>query len=100
MKPVKDWLQLMLGRMFLPISRRHAMRIVRQSLPESERNVRLVCRSKPPARSNIYLITSERCWNIVLPWNDGLGGLRGERVILVGKLTGMIHYDGCAGNEG
>ena len=50
----------------------------------------------------IYELTSEPCWYIFAPWDDHNEPLviRSRRVILVSKLTGMIHYDGSAGDEG
>ena len=41
-------------------------------------------------------------WYIYAPWSDhqDVIALRSSRVILVGKLTGTIHYDGSAGDEG
>ncbi len=50
----------------------------------------------------IYCETTEPCWYIYAPWSDhrDVIALRSRRVILVGKLTGTIHYDGSVGDEG
>lgn len=99
---VKDWLQQMLGRMFQPISRRRARRIASDALADRARRAPLVCHDTKPANCNLYCETSEPCWYIYAPWSDheDVIALRSSRVILVGKLTGTIHYDGSAGDEG
>ncbi|MCK9381950.1 MAG: hypothetical protein M0P95_12930 [Sulfuritalea sp.] len=103
MKMTKDWLQQMLGRMFSPISRREALRIVADALADHARSAPLICHGAKPDDCRIYNTPSEPCWYIYVPWtndNNGMAVLRSSRVILVGKLTGMIHYDGSAGDEG
>lgn len=99
---VKDWLQQMLGRMFQPISRRAALRIAADALADRARRAPLICRGTKPDNCHIYCNTSEPCWYIYAPWDDDKDGpaIRSSRVILVGKLTGTIHYDGSAGDEG
>ena len=99
----KDWLQQMLGRMFSPVSRSEALRIVAGALADHARSAPLICHGAKPDDCRIYNTPSEPCWYIYVPWNDDNNGmvvLRSSRVILVGKLTGMIHYDGSAGDEG
>jgi hypothetical protein len=98
----KNWLQQMLGRMFQPISRSDARRIVSDALAEHARRVPLVCHGTKPDNCHIYCDTSEPFWYIYSPWIDhkDVIALRSRRVILVGKLTGTIHYDGSAGDEG
>lgn len=102
MKMVKDWLQQMLGRMFQPISRRVALRIAADALADHARGAPLVCHGTKPDNCRIYNAPQEPCWYIYAPWNDDKDGaaIRSSRVILVGKLTGTIHYDGSAGDEG
>ena len=103
MKMTKDWLQAMLGRIFQPISRRAALRIVSDALVDHARSAPLICHGEKPDDCRIYNAPSEPCWYIYVPWNDannGMAVLRSSRVILVGKLTGTIHYDGSAGDEG
>lgn len=103
MKIVKDWLQQMLGRLFRPISREHALQIAAQALARPTDAEALFCHDTKPQRFCIYQSSSEPCWYIVAPWDDQKEGevaLRSRRVILVGKLTGMIHYDGSAHDEG
>ncbi|MDP2828031.1 MAG: hypothetical protein Q8O37_05440 [Sulfuricellaceae bacterium] len=102
MNMAKDWLQQMLARMFSPISRSEALRIASHALENNVRDVALICHGTKPDNCRIYDAQSEPCWYIYVPWNDdnGMAVLRSSRVILVGKLTGTIHYDGSAGNEG
>jgi hypothetical protein len=99
---VKGWLRQLLARMFSPISRREALRIATHALDNNARSVQLICHGTKPPNCDIYNAPSEPCWYIYAPWGDGNGGvmLRSSRVILVGKLTGTIHYDGSAGDEG
>lgn len=102
MKSVKDWLQELWGRLFRPISRKQALQIAAQALARPVDEEALACHDTKPAMCCIYELTSEPCWYIFAPW-DGYNGppvIRSRRVILVGKLTGMIHYDGSAGDEG
>ena len=44
----------------------------------------------------------EPCWWVEVPSGDGRNGLliRSSRVIVIGRQTGTIHYDGPAGDEG
>lgn len=96
MKIVKDWLQQMLWRMFQPISRSEALRIATDALADHARGAPLVCHGTKPDNCHIYCDTSEPCWHIYAPWSDDKdrAAIRSSRVILVGKLTGIIHYDG------
>lgn len=96
----KDWLQEMLGRMFTPISQHHAVQIAAQATKQPENVKDFECYSMRPSRFRPYLTISEPCWYISVPWNDGKLALRDSRVVLVGKLTGMVHYDGSAQDEG
>lgn len=102
MKMAKNWLQQMLGSMFQPVSRSDALRIVSQAFLTDALGIRLICHGTKPENCRIYKTPAEPCWYIYAPWPDdnGMVVLRGSRVILVGKLTGIIHYDGSAGDEG
>lgn len=99
---VKDWLQQLLSRMFLPISRDDALRAASEALAHKVRDIPLTCHDTQPTNCRIYGDPPEPCWYIYAPWNDekDVTALRSSRVILVGKQTGAIHYDGSAGNEG
>ena len=97
---VKDWLQQMIGRMFQPISPSHAIQIASQATNQAENASEFECSAMQPHRCGIYLTTSEPCWYIVAPWDDSITALRSSRIVLVGKLTGMVHYIGLAEDEG
>lgn len=99
---VKDWLQKLLPSLFHPISRDYAMRTATESLAYKVRDIPLICHDTQPPNCRIYANPPEPCWYIYAPWDDqkDVTALRSSRVILVGKLTGAIHYDGSAGNEG
>ena len=58
--------------------------------------------SKKPERLHLYNMTSEPCWFVYAPWNDGYKGmmLRSSRIILISKKTGRVLYDGSANDEG
>ncbi len=88
--------------MFPPIHRSEALHIASRALAMDARNAALTCYGTMPLNCRIYKATSESCWYIYVRWNEGKDGLaiRSSRVILVGKLTGTIHYDGSAGDEG
>lgn len=87
---------------FPPISRRESLRIATHALANDARDIRLICHATMPSTCNIYSRHFEPCWYIYTPWNDGKDGMmiRSSRVILVGKLTGIIQFDGSAGDEG
>ena len=61
-----------------------------------------ICHGTKPAQFCIYANLPEPCWWVEVPWGDGKDGLifRSSRVIVIGRQTGMIHYDGSAGDEG
>lgn len=62
----------------------------------------LFCHEEKPANCRIYGNQPEPCWYVYAPWDDEneVRVLRSRRVILIGKWTGDIHYDGPAGDEG
>jgi len=92
----------MAARIFSLISRDEALRIASEALISDVGGIPLVCHATQPPNCNIYNMPSEPCWFVYAPWGDGKDRttIRSSRVILVGKLTGTIHYDGSAGDEG
>ena len=79
------------------ISRKDALRIaVNAPTAHGIAESQLVCHEQRPRNCGAYIVATEPCWYIHAPWNDGLLTLRGSRLILVGKLTGTVHYDGAA----
>ena len=73
-----------------------------QTLKQSVVSEPLICHSKKPLQFAIYANLPEPCWWVVAPWGDSTDEivLRSSRVIVIGRNTGMIHYDGSAGDEG
>lgn len=98
---VKDWLKQLLSRMFLPISRDDALRAASEALAYKVRDILLTCHDTRPTNCRIYGDPPEPCWYIYAPWDDekDATAFRADRVILVGKHTGAIHYDGSAGGS-
>lgn len=97
-----DWLHQLFLQIFSPITRREALRIASLALSREAQDSRLICHGAKPSSCHIYNAPHEPCWYIYAPWNTEVDAivLRSRRVILVGKLTGTIHYDGSAGDEG
>ena len=79
-----------------------ALDIAQQTLSQSAVSERLICHGRKPAQFNIYASFSEPCWWVQVPWNDEKDGnvIRSSRVIVIGRQTGTILYDGPAGDEG
>ena len=97
-----NWLGHLKVRLFPPVTQRMALDIARQALNPSESAAPLICHARRPAHFSIYAGFPEPCWWIQVPWGDGRDGqvLRGSRVMVVGRNTGTIHYDGSANDEG
>jgi len=88
--------------LFPPVTRRMALDIATQALTQAMVSEPLICHGRKPARFNIYANLPEPCWWVQAPWGDGKGGIniRSSRVIVIGRQTGKVHYDGPAGDEG
>jgi hypothetical protein len=86
--------------LFPPVTRRDALEIAAKKMAQVD--VALICHGRKPARFHIYNEPAEPCWWIQAPWGDGLSEdtLRSSRLILVGRKTGIVHYDGSANDEG
>lgn len=95
-----DWLRLMLSRMFRPVSQHHALEIASAAVKDKDQVTSMVCYDTKPDNFRIYDAPDEPCWYISAPWDDEVIAIRNSRVILVGKLTGTILYDGSARDEG
>lgn len=87
---------------FPPVTQRMAQDIARQALVRSVASEPLICHGRKPARFSIYANLPEPCWWVQVPWNDDkeIVAIRSSRVIVVGRQTGKVHYDGPAGDEG
>ena len=96
------WFEHLKVRLFPPVTRRMALDIARQALAQSVASVPLVCHGRKPERFQIYANPREPCWWVQAPWGDGKDGfmIRSSRVIVIGRQTGTVHYDGSADDEG
>ena len=81
------------------VSRHDALRIASNAVGGNVAESDLTCHDERP-RCSAYFIANEPCWYIHAPWDDGLLAIRSSRLIVVGKFTGLIHFDGSAGDEG
>lgn len=87
--------------LFPPVTRRMAPDVAQQALAQSVASEPLICHGRKPARFSIYANLPEPCWWIPVPWNDReVIALRSSRVIVIGRQTGKVRYDGPAGDEG
>ncbi len=86
--------------LFPPITRRDALEIAAKRMAQAD--MALICHGRKPSRFHIYNAPAEPCWWIQAPWGDGHPeyALRSSRLILVGRKTGIVHYDGSANDEG
>jgi hypothetical protein len=92
------WLGELKVHLFPPVTQRMALAIAQQSVVSEP----LICLGRKPHQFHVYANPPEPCWWVQAPWGDGKDGitLRSSRVILIGRQTGTIHYDGSAGDEG
>ena len=86
---------------FPPVTRQKALDIASKALGQSDASEPLICHGRKPKRFNIYDSFSEPCWWVVVPWNDKqVNVLRSARVMVIGRQTGRVLFDGPAGDEG
>ena len=88
--------------LFPPVTRGAALDIAMRMLAQSKVSTPPICHGTKPAQFRIYATLPEPCWWVEVPWGDGKEGyrIRSSRVIVIGRQTGTIHYDGSAGDEG
>lgn len=95
------WLGQMKVSLFPPVTRRMALDIASRVLGQSDASEPLICHGRMPKRFSIYANLPEPCWWVQVPWNNKeVNALRSSRVIVVGRQTGKVLYDGPAGDEG
>ncbi len=96
------WIEQMTLCLFPPVTRRMALDIAKQALAQSVASEPLICHGRKPEQFHIYANPPEPCWWVQAPWGDGCSeyALRSSRLILVGRMTGIVHYDGSANDEG
>ena len=97
-----NWIRLCRGFLFPRITRRKACAIAFARLAPQTLDRPLVCHAKLPENYCLYLSSSEPCWYITAPWGDSLDSvvIRSARVIIIGRTSGIVHYDGSAHDEG
>lgn len=88
--------------LFPSVTQSMALNIARQALAQSVVSAPLICHGRKPPNFNIYGDLPEPCWWVQVPWNDekDVRAIRRSRVIVIGRQTGKVHYDGSAGDEG
>lgn len=96
------WLEQVRVYLFPPVNRQAALDIAKQKLALSMASEPLICHGRKPSQFHIYATLPEPCWWVQVPWDDGRGeiSIRSSRVIVVGRQTGNVYYDGSAGDEG
>lgn len=96
------WFEQLKVHLFPPVTQRLALTLAKQALAQPVTAAPLICHARRPAHFNIYAGFPEPCWWIQVPWNDEKDGfaIRSSRVIVIGRQTGRILYDGPAGDEG
>ena len=88
--------------LFPQITQSAALEIASRTLAQPVAAGTLTCHGKKPSNFRIYASPPEPCWWVQIPWGDGKDGImiRSSRVIVIDRRTGVIHYDGPAGDEG
>jgi hypothetical protein len=96
------WFEHLKVHLFPPVTRDMALIIATQALAQPVAAGTLVCHSKKPDQFHIYANLTEPCWWVQVLWGDGNSGLmiRSSRVIVIGRQSGKVYYDGSAGDEG
>lgn len=96
------WFEHLKVHLFPPVTRRMALDIATQALAQSAVSEPMICHGRKPARFRIYANPPEPCWWVQAHWGDGKDAItiRSSRVIVIGRKTGTVHYDGSAGDEG
>jgi hypothetical protein len=97
-----NWFGHLKVRLFPPVTQRMALTIAKQALAQSKTAEPLICRARKPTHFCVYACFPEPCWWVQAPWNDETEGIaiRSSRVIVIGRQSGKVFYDGPAGDEG
>jgi hypothetical protein len=96
------WFEQLKVYLFPPVNRNAALDIAKQKLALPMASEPLICHGRKPSHFHIYANLPEPCWWIQVPWGDGKEevSIRNSRVIVVGRQSGKVFYDGSAGDEG
>lgn len=83
-------------------SLRAAMEIAARTVGVRPDEMTIFGQNDRPQQLRIYNEPTEPCWWIVTRWPDHheVMVLRSARVVLVGRQTGIVHFDGSACDEG
>ena len=86
--------------LFPPVTRRDALEIAAKKMAQAD--AALICHGKRPHRFHIHKKPAAPCWWIQTPWGDGRSEytLRSSLLILIGRKTCLVHYNGSANDEG
>ena len=84
------------------ISQGDAVEIAARKVGARPADLSVIYQDGETAPFKIYNAPTEPCWWIVAPHAAGQGvlTLRSGRFVLVGRWTGVVHYDGSANDEG
>lgn len=94
--------QLPLSGTAAEISQGDAVEIAARKIGARPEDLSVICQDGEAAPFKIYNAPTEPCWWILAPHAADRGALtlRSSRVVLVGRRTGVVHYDGSANDEG
>lgn len=85
---------------FPPVTRNAALEIATRVLMQSVTTQPLICHETLPDNFHLYATWSEPCWYVQILLGDTERGpfmLDSSRVIVIGRQTGKIYYDGSTG---
>lgn len=84
------------------ISQYDAVEIAARKVGARPEEMSVICQDAEPARFSIYNAADEPCWWVVAPHTDSHGvlALRSSRIVLVGRQSGAVLFDGLANDEG
>lgn len=84
-------------KQFPPITKQRSLAIVARAL--TPHGGQFECYSQRPDSCRIYGINKDQpCWDVYVPWADGMLALRSSQVIVISRLTGDILYSGSEGD--
>lgn len=85
---------------FPPVSKEAALEIALRALAETAAAPELIVHGRKPKGFGVYAVLPEPCWWVQVQPQEGALRIESSRVIVIGRNTGTIHYDGSAHDEG
>lgn len=84
------------------VSQHDAIEIAARKVGARPEEMSVIYQNAEPARFGIYNVSDEPCWWVVAPHADSHGvlALRSSRIVLVGRQSGAVLFDGLANDEG